>query len=71
MCCTRAHAFLMFVHDEIKEDIKEEEVKPKPKPKAKSKAKPKIKITKEPASVNEAPQAIQKTEEEPIIEEQP
>ena len=44
---------------------------PKSKAKATSKAKPKIKITKEPASVSEAPQAIQNIEEEPIIEEQP
>ena len=46
----------------------EEEVKPKPKskPKAKTKAKPKIKITKEPVE-----EAIQKVEEEPIVEEQP
>ena len=46
--------------------IEEEEVKPKPKPKTKSRAKPKIKITKELVE-----EAIQKNEEEPIVEEEP
>ena len=46
--------------------IEEEEIKPKAKAKTKSRAKPKIKITKEPVE-----EAIQKNEEEPIIEEQP
>ena len=48
--------------------IEEEGVKPTPKskPKATNKAKPDIKITKEPVE-----EAIQKVEEEPVIEEQP
>ena len=51
----------------INEEIKEKEIpKPKAKPKVKSRAKPKIKITKEPVE-----EAIQTSEEQPIIEEQP
>ena len=46
--------------------IEEEEIKPKPKPKTKSRAKPKITITKEPVE-----EAIQKVEEEPVVEEKP
>ena len=59
-------AIIEEVKEAIIEEVEEEEIKPKAKPKAKTKAKPKIKLTKQPVE-----EAIQKIEEQPIIEEQP
>ena len=50
--------------EEVKEEAKEE-IKPKSKAKSKAKAKPKVKIVKEPV------EAVQKIEEEPVVEEPP